>query len=256
MWKTQPWYPLLLAMLVDQPRLLPIQQTSHTESDPLTTQLAVWSVSGSHSVVKAFQAKLQSSSLGHGEIRQTSVTAYSLGDRFTGVVNEVQIHFLGPVSDVANSLASLHQEGYQYNSLNAYRSAISSVHERVDGVPIGQHSTIVRLLKEAYNARPPTPSYSGTWDEQRVLNYIESMGRSKNLELKHLNLKTVFLLATTRPSRSADLANLEVKRMKANNQKSHSPLRLLPSNHIKGNQLQNSFSHPFRIILVSVQWTH
>ena len=135
--------------------------------------------------------------------------------------------FFGPVSDVANFLASLHQEGYQYNSLNAYRSAISSVHERVDGVPIGQHPTIVRFLKGAYNARPPIPRYSGTWDVQRVLNYIESMGRSKDLELKHLTLKTVFLLAITRPSRSADLANLEVKRMKANNQGvAFSPLTL------------------------------
>ena len=40
-----------------------------------------------------FQAKLQNSSLGHGEIRQTSLTTHSLGDGIAGVVNEVQIHF-------------------------------------------------------------------------------------------------------------------------------------------------------------------
>ena len=36
--------------------------------------------------------------------------------------------FSGPVSEVANFLAVLYQEGYQYNTMNAYRSAISSVH--------------------------------------------------------------------------------------------------------------------------------
>ena len=46
--------------------------------------------------------------------------------------------FSGPVSEVANFLASLYGEGYQYNSVNAYRSAISSVHDKVDGVNVGQ----------------------------------------------------------------------------------------------------------------------
>ena len=34
----------------------------------------------------------------------------------------------GPIVDVVNFLAELFQQGYQYRSLNAYRSAISSVH--------------------------------------------------------------------------------------------------------------------------------
>ena len=39
----------------------------------------------------------------------------------------------GPIADVVNFLAELFHQGYQYHSLNAYRSAISSVHEKVDG---------------------------------------------------------------------------------------------------------------------------
>ena len=38
----------------------------------------------------------------------------------------------GPVADVANFLAYLHEEGYQSRSLNSFRSAISSVHDTVD----------------------------------------------------------------------------------------------------------------------------
>ena len=41
--------------------------------------------------------------------------------------------FSGPVNEVVNFLANLYKEGYQYRSLDSYRSAISSVHERTDG---------------------------------------------------------------------------------------------------------------------------
>ena len=40
-WKTQPWYPLLLSLVVDWPCLLP-KQTPNIESVPIMPQLAVW----------------------------------------------------------------------------------------------------------------------------------------------------------------------------------------------------------------------
>jgi len=43
----------------------------------------------------------------------------------------------GPIVDVSNFLAELHKEGYAYRALNSYRSAISSVHEHVNGYSIG-----------------------------------------------------------------------------------------------------------------------
>ena len=57
----------------------------------------------------------------------------------------------GPMSEVANFLADLHEEGYQSSSLNVFRSAISSVHDKVDGVEVGKHPTITRLLKGAFS---------------------------------------------------------------------------------------------------------
>ena len=122
--------------------------------------------------------------------------------------------FSGPVSEVANFLATLYQEGYQYNSVNAYRSAISSVHEKVDGVPVGQHPIITRLVKGVFNVRPPIPRYSSTWDVQKVLKYLDSQGKQTPISLKALTLKTAFLLAITRPSRSADLSQLNITRIR------------------------------------------
>ena len=40
---------------------------------------------------------------------------------------------LGPISYVVSFLAHLFKEAYQYCSVNAYCSAISSVHEKADG---------------------------------------------------------------------------------------------------------------------------
>ena len=70
----------------------------------------------------------------------------------------------GPVVDIANFRAELFQQGYQYCLLNAYRSAISLVHEKVDGELVGQHPLISRVLKGVFNERPPKPKYqSSTW---------------------------------------------------------------------------------------------
>ena len=70
----------------------------------------------------------------------------------------------GPIADIANFLANLHEESYQSQSLNAYRSAISSVHHTLDGVEVGKHPMISRLLKGAYHVRPSLPRYAATWN--------------------------------------------------------------------------------------------
>lgn len=118
----------------------------------------------------------------------------------------------GPVTEVANFLAYLYKEGYQYSSINSYRSAISSVHDRIEGDTVGQHPLITRLIKGVFHARPPLPRYSRTWDVQTVLNFLQSLGDNGKLSLKHLSWKVSMLLALSRPSRSADLSQLDLSR--------------------------------------------
>ena len=116
---------------------------------------------------------------------------------------------LGPVGDIANFLAELFQEGYSYSSLNSYRSAISSVHSRIDGQPVGQHPMIKRLLRGAYNTRPPIPRYKSTWKVSQVIAWLDSL-LNRDLSLLDLSIKTVTLCVLTRPCRSAELANMDV----------------------------------------------
>ena len=116
----------------------------------------------------------------------------------------------GPIADVVNFLAELFHQGYQYRSLNAYRSAISSVHEKVDGEPVGQHPLVSQVLKGAFNERPPRPKYHSTWEVNLVLDMFRSEGVPSSLTLQKLTFRTVMLFALTRPCRGADLAALDL----------------------------------------------
>jgi len=103
--------------------------------------------------------------------------------------------FSGPIRNVVNFPVYLYKDGYQYSSINAYRSLISSVHQKVDDFSVGQHPLITRLIKGIFHARPPLPHYTTTWNVQLVLNYIEPQGDNQNISLKLLSFKLPMLLA-------------------------------------------------------------
>ena len=116
----------------------------------------------------------------------------------------------GPIADILNFLAELFEQGYEYRSLNSYRSAISSVHEKVDGVDVGKHPLMTQMLKGAFNQRPPRPKYGSIWNVDQVLSLFKNDGPSDSLSLQSLTIKTVMLMALARPCRGADLAALDL----------------------------------------------
>ena len=117
----------------------------------------------------------------------------------------------GDITGVINFLADLFYKGYQHRSICAYRSAISSVHEKVDGHQVGSHPMVSRLLKGVFHERPPQPRYSTTWNVQSVTDHIETLEDNPQLGVPELTMKLTMLLALTRPSRSTDLTNLDIR---------------------------------------------
>ena len=89
--------------------------------------------------------------------------------------------FEGPVSDVVNFLVELYLQSYQYRSLNSYRSAITSIHSKVEGRLVAEHPLVLRVLKGAYNSRPPFPRYNTFWDVGVVLQHIRGWGQNSSL---------------------------------------------------------------------------
>ena len=78
-WKGQPWYPVLLEMLWDFPRWIPLSQdlflmTSETVAMSYRPQLAVWPISRENLPVKTFQAELGISCWLPGEQTESNKT--------------------------------------------------------------------------------------------------------------------------------------------------------------------------------------
>ena len=103
---------------------------------------------------------------------------------------------LCPIGEVIDFLAHLFEQGYKYCSISAYCSVISSAHEKVDGYEVGQHPMMTRIIKER------------TWDVFQVTSYIESLEGNESLSLADL---TNMLMVPIRPSRSADISQLDLK---------------------------------------------
>ena len=154
-WKSQPWYPVLLEMVIDYLRkILDNPVVIDQGHQRIFLQLAIWHISGRDILVKNFRRMLQHSCLHHGDQKLTNLTTHSLGDGVAGVGFRSHSR---PITEVMNFLADFHKQGYQYHSLNCYHSAISFVHEWIDGHCVGEHPLVSRLMKGVFNDRPPLP---------------------------------------------------------------------------------------------------
>ena len=85
----------------------------------------------------------------------------------------------GPVTDVINFLAEMYEAGYSYRSLNSYSSAILSAHEKVDSHLVGQHPIVARILKGAFNSRPPKLRYTSAWRVSQVITWLDQQDNSR-----------------------------------------------------------------------------
>ena len=78
-----------------------------------------------------------------------------------------EIHPVTPINDVVEFLSSLYADGG--------RSALGNfIH--VPGVPVlANHPLIQKVVKGAYNTRPPAPCYVVIWDTDVLLQYLGSL---------------------------------------------------------------------------------
>ena len=45
---------------------------------------------------------------------------------------------------------------------------------QIEGIPMGQHPIVSKLLRGVYNTRPPQPRYTTTWDVDVVIKYFSA----------------------------------------------------------------------------------
>ena len=120
--------------------------------------------------------------------------------------------FRYPINCILDFLVCLYGEGYEYRSINCYRSAISGFHEKIEDLPVVQHPEVCTLLTGVFNLRPPPPRYSSTWNVQIVLEFIKNNSAdTKSLLIKNLTLKLTILLALTSASRASSIHHLDIR---------------------------------------------
>lgn len=155
----------------------------------------------------------EAASLVSGAWRSGTQTAYnSAWAKWACWCGERQINpFQASVVDVSNFLTDLHGQGLQYSTINGYRSAISALHPKIGGVPVGQQEIVVKVMKGIFHDRPPLPRYTETWDVKVVLDYLTSLGDNNMLGMKSLTQKLAMLMALTSAARGSELRAINPK---------------------------------------------
>ena len=97
-WKSQPWYPKLLEMVMDFPILLPPREDlillTHPECVPeVMPRLAAWLISGNGTKTNKFQKRARSCSSLPGGRNPPNHTTHAFTSGLAGAVNGVQIPF-------------------------------------------------------------------------------------------------------------------------------------------------------------------
>ena len=99
-----------------------------------------------------------------------------------------------PFNIVLEFLTDLFDKGFQYQTVNTCRSAISMTRLPVDGSLIGSHPPVSRFMKGVFQSRPPCPRYLATWDVSVVLSYLRTLSPKEDLSLTEVTLKLIMLM--------------------------------------------------------------
>ena len=93
------------------------------------------------------------------------------------------------MNDVAEYLViTLKSSSNGYSALGTRRSAISAFLPPVNGLHIGQHPIIKRVMKGIFKLRPAIPRYIEPYDVNQVLNYLKTLGIIKTYQLRILHI--------------------------------------------------------------------
>lgn len=118
------------------------------------------------------------------------------------------------IVQVLEYLTFLYEIGRSYRTINIHRSMLSCTLPGIDGIDIGKHPMVSRLLKAVYNKRTPRAKYSAFWDADRVLYSLKELGATESLTLKQITLKTVLIVALSAFIRVSELASIGFKSLR------------------------------------------
>ena len=220
-WPRQPWFPLLLHLLVDLPVQLPppprLGLTRRGEGvaseDPGPSPDCMEIVRNS---LRAQGIPEDIAFMAASARRPATIRTYnSRLAKFGGWCTD---HATSPteasVVQVSQFLMSLFEEGKQVNTIKNYRSAIAAVHRGFpDGSTMGTNRVLSQLLQGMSNARPVVRPLAPSWSLSGVLRALacEPYNPMHSCSLELLTRKTLFLVAAASARRRSCHQALSVK---------------------------------------------
>ena len=215
-WTTQSWFPLVLILLIQHPRLIvpcrdllyvPQQRYTH-----YTRSYHYWRF-----FYQGFGLSRSASALIQESWRPgTRVQYNSLLRGWQGFCSRRQVHPLSPtILDIIAYLTSMYDCSLQYTTIAASKSVLAGVLHIPGVTSISSHPLIIRLLKGIFYVRPPKPRYEFIWDTDLVLKFLKTLHPAV-IPLKLLTLKTVTLLTLLSGQRVTTLHQFRLSQLQRN----------------------------------------
>ena len=134
----------------------------------------------------------------HGETEQLSRSARSLiqaswrkstesrygtcWDHWTDWCKKSGVQCTAPsINSVVNFLSTLFEEGKEWRTINVYRSTLSSTLGPIEGVPVGKHPLVCRLMQGAFHTRTPVKTFP-PWSTARGRVGSSRLGLRQHLQ--------------------------------------------------------------------------
>jgi hypothetical protein len=110
------------------------------------------------------------------------------------------------LTHVLDYLTHLYEKGFSWSTIGIHRSTLSMTMAPIDGVRVGDHPLVKKLVSGVFNKRPPRRAKPELWDPLKVFDVFQHW--PVELPLSDLIRKGVFLMALITAKRPSELAAL------------------------------------------------
>ena len=121
---------------------------------------------------------------------------------------------IDPITGDLNSICEFFSDKLNknraFNTIAGYRSAISEIHNHIDGYTVGQHPDVTQAMSAVRKENPPPVPSDDLIDISPSLEYIVNLGDNESMQIRDLSMKTAFLLALVTASRPSDLHRIDI----------------------------------------------
>jgi hypothetical protein len=150
------------------------------------------------------------------------------------------------INDLCNFLVDLRdRRKLSFMTINGYRSAVLFYLGNSFQFSSLDLRLLQRLMKSIRNLQPPNPRYPGTWDVDKVLTYIISLGENCRMDVKFLSMKLAFLLSSVAVLRVSELVNINVNPWRKDSNAWVLRLNIWKKNTSASNRPHSSITIPF-----------